>query len=256
MAVDLELLKQWFFTFDAPVPYEIDKEHNSIDIYPVALKDSPLFFSSCDILTLPKDEINSVEVIQMSYLDFLVKEVFKEERQKIKLFYILRLCLKTENPQLFPDEKGRFYIYDEATGVKITAKQFEDIRRIIMYQNIIGYDDSYIHPDLKQSIEETKSLRMSSLDMPDLERKMAIICAHTGMPKQDQLKMSLREHEMMFQEICGEVDFMTTRPIAVYGGKTEEMGHWIFKKKKGKFDEYLTAVDNVTSKLGTGMVQN
>ena len=34
MAVDLELLKQWFFTFDAPVPYEIDKEHNSIDIYP------------------------------------------------------------------------------------------------------------------------------------------------------------------------------------------------------------------------------
>ena len=85
MAVDLELLKQWFFTFDAPVPYEIDKEHNSIDIYPVALKDSPLFFSSCDILTLPKDEINSVEVIQMSYLDFFSQRSIQRRKTKDKV---------------------------------------------------------------------------------------------------------------------------------------------------------------------------
>ena len=32
MAVDFELLKQLFFTFDEPVPYEIDKEKNFIHL--------------------------------------------------------------------------------------------------------------------------------------------------------------------------------------------------------------------------------
>lgn len=254
MAVDMAVLGQLYFTFDLPVEYAIDKKNNFIKIYPIMLKDYILFYSSCDVLALPKDEISSVEIIQMSYLEFLIKEAFKEDKYKRKLFCILGLCLKTKNPLIFSDERGKFYIQDEDTGIKITEKQFEDVRRIIMYQNIVGYDDSYINPDLKKSIEETKALRSQGIDMPDLERKMAIISAHNGMSKQEQIKMSLREHEMMFQEICGEIDFMTTRPIALYGGKADELGHWIYKKKKGKFDDYLTAVDSVTSKFGTGMV--
>ena len=254
MAVDFELLKQLFFTFDEPVPYEIDKEKNFIHIHPVALKDSPLFFSSCDVLTLPKDEMDSVEIIQMSYLEFLIKEAFKDEKYKKKLFCILFLCLKTENPRIFSDEKGKFFIFDEKTGIKITAKQFEEIRRIIMYQNIYGYDDSYIHPDLKESIEQTKALRMNGIEVPSLERKIAIITAHSGLPKQEQMKMSLRGHEMLFQEVCGEIEFLTTRPIAIYGGNADKMEHWVYKKKKNKFDGFLSPVDSVTSKFGTGLV--
>lgn len=256
MAVRLDLLHQHYFTFDIPVPYEINKQKDTVLIHPVMLQDSLLFFSVCDILFLPKDEINSVEIIEMSYLEYLVKEEFKEDMQKLKLFHILKLCLKLNEPKIFPDEKGRYFILDKETGIKLTARHFEDIRRIIMYQNVVGYDDSYIDPELKKSMEETKALKMAGIELPDLERKMAIISAHTGIIKKEQLQMTLREHEAMFQEICGEVEFMTTRPIALYGGKADEMGHWIFKKRKNKFDDYFTTVGDITSKLGTGMVQN
>lgn len=254
MAVNIESLKT-FFIFDAPIPYLIDKtEYKYIHIYPVMLKDSLIFLSSCDVLTIEKDEIDSVEIIQMSYLEFLVKEKFKEDIFKQKLFYTLNLCLNMKDPRVFEGDNHKFYIYDKETDMLITAKQFEDIRRIIMYQNIFNYDDTYINPDLRKSIEETKDLKMQGIDPPDLERKISIITAHTGVVKQEQLKMSLREHEALFQEVCGEVDFLTTRPIALYSNKAEEYGHWIFRKKKGKFDGYLSLVDNVTSKFGTGIV--
>lgn len=254
VAVDLEALRQLFFAFDSPVPYKLDKQENYINIYPVELKNSLLFFSSCDVLALPKDEIDSVEIIQMSYLEFLVNEAFKEEKYKTKLFYILSLCLKMDTPKIYRSKDNKYFIYDEGLNAKIEPRHFEDIRRIIMYQNIVDYDDGYIHPDLKESIEQTKALKMRGIEPPKLERKMAIITAHTGITKQEQLKMTLREHETVFQEVCGEVEFLTSRPIALYGGKSEEVGHWIYKKKKGRFDDFLSPLDSVTSKFGTGIV--
>lgn len=255
MAVNIDLLKQYYFTFDLPVSYELDKKGNYINIYPISLKDSSLFYSSCDILTIPKDEINSVEIIQMSYLEYLTRYEFQQEVQQKKLYFILSLCLKMNDPRLFLDEKKKIYIYDEKSGIKLTSKNFEDIRRIIMYQNIVGYDDEYINPELREAIEETKKLRFLNVEAPDLERKMAIISAHNGMTKKQQMEMSLREHEIVFQEICGEIEYMTARPIAVYAGKASEV-NWIYPKKKGKLDDYISSVDDVKSKFGNAMKTN
>ena len=252
MALDINQLEYTFFWNDSPVIYNLSKD-NAILIYPVALKDCMLFLSCCGILSIKKNEISSIDIIKMSYLEFLIKEVFKDKKEINKLVILLNLCLKIESP-FISCKDDKYYLEDEKTGIVITAKQFDDIRRIIMYQNIVGYDDSYINPELRASIEETKALQSKNIDMPSIERKIAIITSHCGLSKKEQMGMTYRSHELLFQEVNGEIEFITARPVALYSGNEDKIDHWIYKKKKGKFDNYFSSVESVKSKLGNGIV--
>ena len=69
-------------------------------------------------------------------------------------------------------------IADDEADVLINSRQFEDIRRIIMYQNVLHYDDSYVDSDLKKAMEETDALKHTGTELTSVERKMAIITAH------------------------------------------------------------------------------
>ena len=55
---------------------------------------------------------------------------------------------------------------------------------------------------------------------------------------------------MLFEEVYGEVEFETTRPILLYAGKGNEIDHWIFKKKKDKYDGYMMDADSYAQSMG------
>lgn len=244
MSINIDFLERVYFYFDEPVSYLLQNK-NIIYINPITLKQSEFFLQCADILNINKNESSSVEIIQMSYLDFLVFHKMKEEREKYKLGYLLNICLNLKNPRIQIDEKGKSYIVDgENSDTIITSKDFEDIRRIIMYQNILHYDDSYINPDLKKAIEETNELKNKNLVPPNVERKIAIITSHTGLSKEEQLRMTFRSHSVLFEEVVREVDYSTARSICLLGGK--DMENWIFRDKKGKFEGYVMDADSYT----------
>ena len=244
MSINIDFLERAYFYFDEPVSYPLQNK-NIIYINPITLKQSEFFLQCANILNINKNESSSVEIIQMSYLDFLVFHKMKEEKEKYKLGYLLSTCLNLKNPRIQIDEKGKSYIADgENSDTIITSKDFEDIRRIIMYQNILHYDDSYINPDLKKAIEETNELKNKNLIPPNVERKIAIITSHTGLSKEEQLRMTFRSHSVLFEEVVREVDYSTARSICLLGGK--DMENWIFRDKKGKFEGYVMDADNYT----------
>ena len=247
--LDFEYMRDAYFAFDAPVPYKLnDKE---ISIKPIILKDSMIFLTSCDLLTIDKNSIPSAEIISMSYLEFLFKHMITNEASLQKLINILVLCLDIKNPRITKNEIGKLYLLDPDLGIKITGNQFEDIRRIILHQNLPHYDDSYINPDLKKSMEEMDQLRNKDVEIPTLERKMAIITAHCGISKKAQMEMTLRSHTLLFEEVCGEVEFTTTRPIAMLSKESaSKIDHWIYRRKKDKLDGYITDVETYHKSMG------
>lgn len=250
MAVDIEYLTTSYFFFDKPVPYKLSDE-SSLMICPISVIDSEIFNSSIDILKIDKNTAPNVDIIQMSYLQFLIDVLIQiDDIFRQKFVNILVLCLGMKDPVVFRDMKQKPFIYDKELNVKITGQQFDDIKKIILYQNIIGYDDSYINPELKQAMAETDALKNKDYENPTLERKIAIITAHTGISKKEQLEMTYRSHCLLFNEVCGEVEFTTTRPIALLGSKPSELDHWIFKKKKDKFNGYVTELGEHINKFG------
>lgn len=252
MAIDIEVLEKAYFYFDKPVPYKLsDTTH--VDITPISVYNSEVFLSSCDILQIDKNALNSVEIIQMSYLDFLLKVMLPTDKSGLlldKLSNIFRLCLGMKTWKLKVKEKQKLSIVAPDDSFEITGKQFDDIKRIILYQNVPHYDDTYIDPDLKKMMGEVDRLKNQGIDMPNLERRMTIITAHCGVDKQTLMQYTMRSLQLLFEECAGEVEFTTLRPIMLYAGKAKELEHWIYKKKKDRLDGYVTSVESYNKSMG------
>ena len=249
--LNLDFYRKAYFFFDKPVDYSI--KDKIIKIYPIDVKHSEIFLSSVSVIDVDKNAIDSVEIIQMSYLAFVYKVLFMDgdmgELNKSKFVNILKYCLHAEEPYVGFDDNGKAILRING-DVVISAKDFENIRRIILYQNLVHYDDEYVNPEIKQMMAEVDAVKNVGIEPPSIERKMAIITAHCGISKQEQMKMTYRSHSLLFEEVYGEVEFETTRPILLYAGKGNEIDHWIFKKKKDKFDGYMTTTESYAQSMG------
>lgn len=254
--LDFEALRELYFTYDAPVPYVL-KTGDTLLIKPVLLKDSPIFLQSCSLLDIDKNSSSDVEVIQMSYLRYLSDRLLKHQSEQIAqiskqgLVNICILCLGMEMPYLAKNENGKVSLCDmKHDGIVITEKEFEDVRRIIMYQNFADYDDEYIAPDLKQAMNATKELKAARFAPIPMERRINIVMAHCGYGKDAITGMTYRAFNSLYEEVVGEVNFMSTWPIALCHGKTKDVGHWIYRERKDKYSEYIKPVDEYAQSLG------
>lgn len=248
--LNIELYKKAYFYFDKPAEYQL-KDKKIICIYPIAVKDSEIFLSSMSVIGIDKNSSDSVEIIQMSYLDFIYKILFQDEINIDKFSNILKYCLHINKFAIGYDDNNKPYLNDIESDVVIKYKDFENIRRIILYQNILRYDDEYVNPEIKQMMAEVDAVKNVGIDPPNIERKMAIITAHCGISKQEQMAMTYRSHCLLFEEVYGEVEFTTVRPVMLYAGKGNEIDHWIYKKKKDKFDGYVVDADNYAQSMGS-----
>lgn len=247
---NLAYYERSYFYYDYPVEYVL-RSNQTIKIYPVKLIDSEKFLVCSSLLTVDKNAYPSAEVIQMSYLEFIYKILLQDEVNRYYLATILNLCLGFHESSIFLNEYKKANIIDKETGIIIDSKDFDNIKQIILYQNILDYDDSYISPELKQAMEEENALRNNKVIPISLERKIAIITSHCGLSKKDQLEMTYRSHSLLFKEVCGEVEFTTMGAVqAMFGDKKKEFEHWIFKKEKDKLDGYLTDINTYTQALG------
>lgn len=244
--LDIEYYKHKYFIFDKPCIYT--KNNKEFTLYPVSLEDSEDFLKASQIISIDKNSLSSVEIIQMTYLKFICSALFRNKNNINDFVTILRLSLHMYDPKIGIDTNNKYIIFDEDADISITEREFEDIRRLILYQNIVSFDDSYIDPDLKKAIDETNRLRNKDIDFPDIERKMAIITSHCGISKLDQQKMTYRAHTMLWNEVCADIDFSTTRAVALFSGEKTE--HWIYKKKKDKMDDYIISGEKFADKLG------
>lgn len=248
VSVDIELLKLAYFALDEPVPYKL-KTGQEILIKPIMVKDSMLFMASVDVLKIDKNSLGSVEAIQASYLKFLQKMIFPSNDIMVQKFLnILDLCLELKGVYLCNDEMERTFIQTES-GIVISAKEFDDIAKIILYQNLPDYDDKYINPDIKKSMQEVDRLKNKDYESPDFERQIGIIESHTGILKEQLLKKTWRSFQILFREVCGEIEFYTTRPAAIAVGAGDKVDHYIFKKRKDKFDGYFVDMDKFSHEV-------
>ena len=248
MKIDIDFYKKAYFYFDKPVDYQI--KDKLIKIYPVAVEDSEVFLSSMNVLMVDKNSSPSVEIIQMSYLEFIYKILFQDQTNIDRFVNILKYCLHINSPYIGFNESDKPYLVDKENDILIGPKDFDNIKRLILYQNLIHYDDEYINPELKAAMSEVDELRNKGIDSPTIERTIAIITAHCGLSTQEQLKMTYRSHSLLFEEVYGEVEYTTLRPIALFGGNGDKIDNWIYKKKKDKFDGYVTDADKYSASMG------
>lgn len=246
---NLEYLESAYFFKDKPVPYEL-MCGSTINIYPISVENSDLFFGCKDILDINKNEIDNVEIIQMSYLQFVLEYCDVD-----KLIILLQLCLHEQDDFYTYEEKNKknLVICDKDKNVKyiIKSKDFEDIRKIILYQNIIDYDDTYINKNIRDMMNKMNEAQTSNLKPITLEDKLVFVSIATGHSFDYLYKLSYRKFIKMFIMASERDTYMLNRQAELSGNVKfdKPLEHYIYKTNKGKYDDYFVAKNKIDSKM-------
>ena len=144
-------------------------------IHPVRMSKYLNFHMLANCLLIEKNKIPDPKVISMSYLDFLFYLIENDQNGNIyaqMLTGIFHLCLgvESDNIRYIKDEKGKInlnlnvaYKYFKNEKEKMIYKEeiidktdFDNIKNIIIYQNIPDYDNTYIDPKMEKALKEAQ----------------------------------------------------------------------------------------------------
>lgn len=228
---------EYYFTWDEPIKYK------ELTLHPVLMSDYFNFYFAINCLLLEKDKIPDPKIISMSYLDYLFYLILNDDNKEMysqMLILILKLCLKVEVEEFVyrKDEKGKIkFLIDD---IEYDKDDFNNIRKIICYQNMPDYNDGYINPELEEAIKEAEDLQSRDVGYTNLERQL--ICVSKEYPyKIEELKnISIRKFVQMLQIADAQLHYKiykTGECSGMVSFKTP-ISHYMFIKDK-KFDSLI-----------------
>lgn len=257
--LDMKFLMQKYIEFDKPIPFK----DNRLLIQPVLLDESLEFIQCVDVLNIDKDTHGTIEMIQMPYLTFLYSLIGEEDEMCIgsKLNIIMKLCVQIVGHE-FNDmyiksgvnEKGKDLIIfsnndggqPQESDVQLTTREFDELRKIILYQNIPNFSDKYVDPDLKQAFEDYYSYKNKNLKPPTFDKQIAIVQSVTGMNKKEILCMTYRYFKILFETCVEKIDYQINKS-AEMSGQIEfknPIEHWVYKTNKSMYADAFQDVNS------------
>ena len=254
--VDLKLLELQYFCNGYDVPYEI-KSGGILNIKPILVKDYPFYEASKNILEIQKNEINDVQVIKMSYLEFILHLTSTSEVLANSLINICKLCLGYEKIAIGEHNNKRcLFLCDDNEIVKyiVTAKEFDEISKIILNQNDANYDNRYVNPEVRELMNEYYKARHTNIRIPQLEEKKAFVISKTGMELERINNMSYRLFDLIYNScVNSEIYFAQKMVQCSYKYEVkEDVKHPLFEVKKDPYAEIFEDTGILSSKGITG----
>lgn len=264
----IENLRINYFQNDLPVPYKL-KSGNFINIYPIKVKDYPLYEDCKVIMDINKNEINDINIISKNYLEFLVDILMADEQNgdsiKIKFATFLSLILHKKYTSIEINNKNKYIICvqnskNDENKICITSREFDEIRKISFYQNDSDYDDTYVSPDVKEAYEEYIKIKYRDVNSPSLEKQKIYVMSKTGYLIKDINEMSYRIFEQIYSISLQNDIYLSNKIIEAspkYDVKEKDV-HPMFQKKKNKYAEIFSDTSILAKKgiSGTNMLNN
>ena len=237
----LDILNLKYFCNGYDVPYKL-KDGEILNIKPILVKDYPYYEVAKMILEIPKNEVNDIRVIQMSYLEFIKEFIESNEIYASNLVTICQLC--------FGYSKIGFSVYknkpclclcDEDATIKyiITPKDFDEIAMIILNQNDANYDNRYISPEVKELMQSYYKAKGNNYRTPSLEEKKAYVISRTGILLFNLNEMTYRNFDLIYTSCINSEIYMAQKMVQCsykYEVK-EDVKHPLFEQKKDPYAE-------------------
>lgn len=247
------------FLWSEPIDYK------NIILYPVKCADIQIFYVSVYSLLYDPLRHNSF-ISTLPRLYFLTDilnhqddaEYLAENRFLFQLFlqmqFLLKLVLGDKQQFDFVNNKGKWFLriikQIEDNGqikdiaIDIKAKDFEMIREIILHQNGIDYDDTFIHEDIRKWIAEQESAEKSA--QATIEDYMEAFMMQIGSCDLEKFKdIPLRRFNRIVGKILSRENYTIQMTASMSGFVTfkDKIDHWITVNKKNSiYDKYFKEV--------------
>lgn len=254
--VDFKDLELRYFCNGFDVPYEI-KNGGVLNIKPILVKDYPIYEMSKGILEINKNEMNDINIIKMSYLEFIFNLISVDVKYNNALINLCRLCLGYDKLAIGTHNNKRcLLLCDQNNTVKyiITAKEFDEIAKIILNQNDANYDNRYVNPEVKELMAEYYKVRHNDIRTPSLEEKKAYVVSKTGININQINDMCYRLFDLIYNSCVNSEIYFAQKMVQCsykYDVK-EDVKHPLFEKKKDPYAEIFEDTTILSNKGITG----
>lgn len=242
-------------------------EYKGLVFYPVLTEEYEQFYDYIDILQIDKD-MQGPNISSLSYMEFVILLIQIEGEEATKdLSYvdmfrgILELTLRSNLKLSFRQDKDeRLFLdiaYNDSSGnfnyISLDKYDFDNIIKIICYQNIPDYDDEYIDPELKQALnEEQEMLRRKSV-ATSLEDRVVAITVSTGILPDEIYKMTLRKFMLTYYKCVERLDYQILKTAEMSGNVEfkEPVKEWVPFRYKLDVAQRIGEYSGLQSKVGT-----
>lgn len=149
------------------------------------------------------------------------------------------------------------YLYDKdrcllfVNDIKIDRNAFDELRKVVCYQNMPDYDDSYIDPELKADLEEAARLRNPNNVQPTLEKQECCIVASSAYTFDTIKNITIRKLVMLLRTIDTKLHYFAYRQAEASGMVTfsKELDHWIYGNDKQDKFAHIQKLDDFKAKI-------
>lgn len=268
-----------YVAFGKAIPY------NELRIRPILVKDFYQFRDAQNVLKIDKNKIPDIEIIQMTYLRFLMLMMVEHNELVEDFLIIMSLCLgatyrrELRNTDFEPNElltqqirKDEYQIiingwnvgfrvrdnqtwlqlYTDGDMVEINDSQFNDLKNIILFQNIYEYDDMEMSDDFRRVVEEYYAIKNKDIIIPTLEDRMIAVAISSSYKLEELYELPLRLFDALFEYSVEKLEYQVNKLIvnlAQYEIKGFKLSHWVYKTKKDKYSEVFTDAQELVKKV-------
>lgn len=236
-------------TFDREIVYE------GITFKPVTVEMYNEFYTFINCLLLDKNSIPDINVLQMSYLDYLfyLSETGEEQYILNMLASLISICtdIKIDEIKYYRNEKKQIVLV--LNEILIDKEKFLVMREIICNQNDVDLTIFDLDPRVREELRKTMELKNkgSNFQMGTLEEQMICIIISTYFTMEDLEKMSLRKFKKILNRIDNKMHYEIYTLGTLRGDVTlkEEFPHWLSTLEKGRFDKLITSYEETEKKV-------
>ena len=147
---------------------------NKIPVYPIRMRDALDFYEAIAVLNIPKNSTNDPDIIQMSYLKFLLLISASKEASYLRdrLLKLLKLIFRTDDVDIGIKYDGQYFSLAENPDycfiegvqyfvlvdgqIELSEFDFSKIKTLISEQNMIDIEDENVNPEFKKVMDEAK----------------------------------------------------------------------------------------------------
>ena len=268
MVYNLEYYQRKYFAKDLPIPYKL-KCGYELTLYPILVNQWDLFEECLDIVLIDKNSINDANIISMSYLEFL-KEIrfnIKEEIEKgyffgdnelNKLKQFFHICLKEDYISIEKAQNKYLVIIggldeenDLVLKATMTNKEFQEVVKIILFQNIKDYDDRKLDPEVQKIYNDYISLKQRDIHQPTFEEKLNYVLGITGKNVEEINNMTYRRFDGIFDSMVNRDEYIAIKIIeASEKFKCDKTSiYFLYQKKKDKYADFIQDPQSLRNKI-------
>lgn len=244
-------------------------DYKGITLYPVTYENIEMFYNSIYVLlydplrynteisTLPRlyfitDILNRQEDIVYIQQNMFLLQLFAQ------LKVLLQLVFKNQIVDFVNNRNKWFLRITKAVEIKedgdncnentnknivvdIKAKDFDLLREIILHQNGISYDDTFVHEDIRQWIAEQEKADKSP--QPTIEDYTEVFMLQIGSCNLDNINnISLRRFNRIVEKTLSRENYniQMTASMSGFVSFDKEIEHWLtINKKNSIYDKYF-----------------